>query len=279
MTAHHFGTGVNAAQFVELAAVEVTADDSSVIRVSGRPASGLELLVRDPDTLDPLDPITVDGNGYWSYTVDDVPGIQVSGDGGSSWSGILWSQETQDAAMQSASDLVSVTDRVAAAEGDITALDTRVTAVEAGGGGGGGGPIASTSITDSTPLGRSLITADTAATVRSLAGAGTSNLVVGTTAGTAKDGAYQPTVGQISDAGTMGRTLARSDTAVTAKTALGLERVNNTADIDKPVSSATAAALATKGKAPVWFATTAAATTAATTGQLQPGDEIRVLAP
>jgi hypothetical protein len=55
-------------------------------------------------------------------------------------------------------------------------------------------------ITDATATGRSVLTAVDAATARGVLGAGTSSLVIGTTAGTAKDGAYQPTSANITDA-------------------------------------------------------------------------------
>lgn len=53
-------------------------------------------------------------------------------------------------------------------------------------------------ISDSTATGRSVLTAADAAAARTAIGAGTSSLAIGTTAGTAKDGAYQPTWGQVS---------------------------------------------------------------------------------
>lgn len=50
----------------------------------------------------------------------------------------------------------------------------------------------STQITDSSATGRLLLTATDAATARTVIGAGTSNLVIGTTSGTAKAGDYAP---------------------------------------------------------------------------------------
>lgn len=52
-------------------------------------------------------------------------------------------------------------------------------------------------ISDATATGRSVLTAADAAAARAAIGAGTSSLAIGTTAGTAKDGAYQPTWGQV----------------------------------------------------------------------------------
>lgn len=53
-------------------------------------------------------------------------------------------------------------------------------------------------LSDSTPTGRSLLTAADAATARSVIGAGTSNLTVGVTSGTAKAGDYSPTWSEVS---------------------------------------------------------------------------------
>lgn len=56
---------------------------------------------------------------------------------------------------------------------------------------------------------------------RSNIGAGTSNLALGTTGSTAKAGDYQPTVAQISNASTLGRTLMQAADAAAARTAIG----------------------------------------------------------
>ena len=53
-------------------------------------------------------------------------------------------------------------------------------------------------ITNSTTIGRALMTASTEASARSAIGAGTSNLTIGTTSSTAKAGDYQPTWAQVS---------------------------------------------------------------------------------
>lgn len=52
--------------------------------------------------------------------------------------------------------------------------------------------ISSTEITDSTAVGRAVLTASTQGDARTAIGAGTSNLVIGTTGSTAKAGNYQP---------------------------------------------------------------------------------------
>lgn len=58
-----------------------------------------------------------------------------------------------------------------------------------GGGGGGGGPVTAALITDATTTGRNVLTAADATAARGAIGAGTSNVAIGTTAGTAKDAA------------------------------------------------------------------------------------------
>lgn len=93
--------------------------------------------------------------------------------------------------------------------------------IVSGGGGGTGGPIASTSITDSTVLGRTLITATDQASARTAIGAGTSSLAIGTTSTTAKAGNYAPTAGDVSDATTVGRNVLKAADATAARTAIG----------------------------------------------------------
>ncbi|MNU33603.1 hypothetical protein D3C71_221660 [compost metagenome] len=55
-----------------------------------------------------------------------------------------------------------------------------------------GGDVTSAQITDSTAVGRAVLTAASQAAARTAIGAGTSSLVLGTTAGTAKAGDYAP---------------------------------------------------------------------------------------
>lgn len=83
--------------------------------------------------------------------------------------------------------------------------------------------ITAADITDSTEVGRNVLTAIDEAAARAAIGAGTSNLVIGVTSTTAKAGDYVPT-----------------------KAEVGLENVDNTSDAAKPISSATQAALDTK---------------------------------
>ena len=91
-------------------------------------------------------------------------------------------------------------------------------------------------------IGQSLNRATTAAEARSAIGAGTSDLAIGTTASTAKAGNYQPTWAQVT--GKPGTFPPESHTHTKAQ--VGLGNVDNTSDANKPVSTATQAAINTK---------------------------------
>lgn len=104
-------------------------------------------------------------------------------------------------------------------------------------------PTQSSDISDATTLGQSLLTATDAGTARTAIGAGTSDLVVGTGATDAKAGNYQPTADDISDASTVGKSVLTAANSEAIKTTLALENVDNTADNDKPVSTAQATAI------------------------------------
>ncbi len=122
-----------------------------------------------------------------------------------------------------------------------------------------------TDISNSTAIGRSVLTAADASAVRTSIGAGTSNLVIGTSGSTAKAGDYVPT-----------------------KADLGLSSVDDTADLAKPISAAQQTAFTAKadlvgGLVPtaqipsLAYTTTVtvasqAAMLALTTSQVQPGD-------
>lgn len=67
-------------------------------------------------------------------------------------------------------------------------------------GGGSGGTITASDITDSTAVGRSVLTSADGATARTAIGAGTSNLAIGTTGTTAKAGNYVPTTAEVGTA-------------------------------------------------------------------------------
>jgi hypothetical protein len=120
-------------------------------------------------------------------------------------------------------------------------------------------------ISDSTVVGQALMTALSAGSARAAIGAGTSNLVIGTTSTTAKAGDYVPT-----------------------KAEVGLGNVDNTSDLGKPISTAQQAAFDAKadlvgGVIPssqmpslaltnVVTVASQAAMLALTSGQVQPGD-------
>jgi len=81
--------------------------------------------------------------------------------------------------------------------------------------------VASNLISDATTIGRSVLTAADAAAVRSAIGAGVSNVVVGTTTGTALSGTYAPASTNISDSTTVGRGLLTAATADAARAVIG----------------------------------------------------------
>ena len=73
----------------------------------------------------------------------------------------------------------------------------------------------------STPIGKALLDAADAASARTVIGAGTSSLVIGTTSTTAKAGNYQPASTNISDSTAVGRSLITAASAAAARTAIG----------------------------------------------------------
>jgi hypothetical protein len=77
-------------------------------------------------------------------------------------------------------------------------------------------------VSDSTTVGRSVVTAVDAAAARSAIGAGTSSLGLGTTASTAKRGDYAPAAADISDATSVGRGVVTATSQAAARTALGI---------------------------------------------------------
>ena len=80
----------------------------------------------------------------------------------------------------------------------------------------------STDVSDSTATGRSLLTAADAATARGVIGAGTSNLVIGTTSTTAKAGDYQPASTNITDSTSVGRAVLTAADQAAARAAIGV---------------------------------------------------------
>lgn len=82
---------------------------------------------------------------------------------------------------------------------------------------------AAANISDSTAVGREVLTAADAATARSAigAGTGTSNLTLGTTSSTAKAGDYQPSASDITDATAVGQSILTAADAAAGRTAIG----------------------------------------------------------
>lgn len=78
-------------------------------------------------------------------------------------------------------------------------------------------------ISDSTTVGRAVLSAADAAAARTAigAGTGTSSLALGTTSSTAKAGDYQPAAANISDSTTVGRSVLTAASAAAARTAIG----------------------------------------------------------
>lgn len=70
--------------------------------------------------------------------------------------------------------------------------------------------VTSEDITDATEIGKDVLTAATQAAARTAIGAGTSDLVIGTTSGTAKAGDYKPVVSDLTDSSAAGRTALKA---------------------------------------------------------------------
>lgn len=187
-----FGTTVNPAHFVE-------APDPG--NVAGQPArmvrppAGTTLSVQNPTGGGTLTPITTGLYGYWTAAYAGVDAILVSADGGVTWVGPLLSIESSQAGAAAGGAAADAATAAASAGTAAATADTKAqTALNqiAAGGGGGSGPVASTSITDATPLGRAVLTASTQAVVLAAIGAGTSSLIVGPLPSNAKAGDYKP---------------------------------------------------------------------------------------
>lgn len=103
---------------------------------------------------------------------------------------------------------------------------------------GSGGSITADSITDSTTVGKALIRAANAAAARLAISAGTSNLVIGTGAGDAKAGNYQPTAANVSDSTAVGRGVLTAADAAAVRTLLS---VLSSAETNSAITAAVAA--------------------------------------
>jgi hypothetical protein len=133
---------------------------------------------------------------------------------------------------------ISITDATATGRALVTAADAAAARAAIGAGTGtsnlaigttsttakaGNYQPASTNISDSTAVGRSVLTATDAAAARTAigAGTGTSNLAIGTTSTTAKAGDYQPASTNISDSTAVGRSVLTAADAAAARAAIG----------------------------------------------------------
>lgn len=95
-----------------------------------------------------------------------------------------------------------------------------------------GGTIVADAITDATEVGKSVLRAVDAETARSAIGAGTSDLVIGTTATTAKAGDYTPAWGDVSGKPDV---IAAGTTEADARIAIS---VSSTAEMNSAISTA-----------------------------------------
>lgn len=133
MTTFNFGTAYDPAHYVEIP------DPDNAGQVI-RPDAGVTLKARNAKTLAALPDITTTTYGYWATSTTDVPQIQVSGDGGSTWVGPLDAAEARTSAITAGVDASSA---LSAANGAVTTAGTALTtaqqalaAAQAGGGGG-----------------------------------------------------------------------------------------------------------------------------------------------
>jgi len=149
--------------------------------------------------------------------------------------------QVSDLATRTGTEIKTVRTEVAATTGNLASLSTTtkdnlVAAInEVLAAVGSGGSIDADSITDATTIGKALIRAADAAAARAAIGAGTSNLALGTTAGTAKAGDYQPAAANISDSTSTGRALL---TAASATAARGTLDVYSEAEADAAITAA-----------------------------------------
>ena len=116
----------------------------------------------------------------------------------------------------------------------------------------------STSINDATSVGKALLTASTADIARSVIGAGTSNLALGTTSTTALAGNYAPTSNSLTDATVIGKALLTAADAATARAVIGAGSGTGSSSI----TSATILDATTVGRAVLTAADAASARTA-----------------
>jgi hypothetical protein len=145
MATHSFGTNVNPGFFVEIA-------DAANPGQTKRPPAGTTLKVRSAADLSALPDVVTGLYGYWGTTTTDIPEIQVSGDGGSTWSKSLQSVEALSATIaagavaalalttaNSATGIANSAASSAAAAQTAAAASAAAAAAAVAGGGGAGG--------------------------------------------------------------------------------------------------------------------------------------------
>jgi microcompartment protein CcmK/EutM len=166
------------------------------------------LVASAPTTLDTLDELAaaLGDDPNFGATITTALGNRVRFDAVQTLTGAQ-QQQARDNIAAGTSNLVLGTTGTTAMPGNKTFTYTDV----------GAAPASHThtaaNISDASTIGRSILTAADAASVRSLTGAGTSNLVIGTTSTTAKAGDYAPPAASTTVAGTV--TLATSTEATT----------------------------------------------------------------
>jgi hypothetical protein len=200
MTVHHFGTTVDGSTFVEQ--VPLTPPASPTLTAAPqRPPRATHLSVRDHVSLSALPDIQTQDYGYWDYTTTDIPSIDVSSDGFANFA-TFFSKESTEGSMNAGATADTALTTANAAN---TTANQALAAVQAIPGQTwdtlANKPLTfppsphshpASQLSDSTVVGRAVITAADATAARAAIGAGTgngtSNLTLGTTATTAAAG-------------------------------------------------------------------------------------------
>lgn len=223
-----FGTNVNPAHFVEIA-------DTLDLGQVKRPTAGLVIKARVYGSGTALPDIVTGDYGYWSASFPSVDAIEVSGNSGTTWVGPLISGEaevagaTAGATADAASALATTANNTAnlaltTAQNGPAATWSNIT----------GKPATfppdphthdKTQITGTSTTVQSLLAAADQQTARLAIGAGTgngtSNLVIGTTAGTAAAGNHTHQASAISFAPTSSITATDVQTAIQQAATMG----------------------------------------------------------
>lgn len=112
MTVHHFGTNADGSQFLESPAGAAPA--GVPVDAPQRPPANSVLLVRDWATQASLPSVSTNDYGYWDYSTQDIPVIEVSG-GGGIWLAIV-SIEARIASAMSGLDVTTALQTATAAD-------------------------------------------------------------------------------------------------------------------------------------------------------------------